>query len=151
MKKSQIEEYIEQYHGSGVQHIALRTNDIVKTIAALRENDMEFLKIPDTYYDGLRKRHDLNIKENINDLQKQSVLCDKESDGYLLQLFTKLVGDRPTFVFEFIQRQGNSEGIGKGNFQALFESIELDQKLRALCQSTAFKRNDRDLTVTFDN
>lgn len=112
---------------------------------------MEFLKIPDTYYDGLRKRYDLNIKENINDLQKQSVLCDKESDGYLLQLFTKLVGDRPTFVFEFIQRQGNSEGIGKGNFQALFESIELDQKLRALCQSTAFKRDDRDLTVTFDN
>ena len=130
LKKSQIEEYLEQYHGSGVQHIALQTDDIIKTISALRKNGMEFLEIPDTYYDGLRERKDLNINENIDDLQAQKILCDKESEGYLLQLFTKPVGDRPTFFFEFIQRQGNSQGFGKGNFQALFESIELDQKLR---------------------
>ncbi len=130
MKKSQIEEYIEQYYGSGVQHIAIQTEDIVKTIAALRHNGMEFLNIPDTYYDMLRGREDLNIEENIDDLQKHRILCDKESNGYLLQLFTKPIGDRPTFFFEIIQRHGGSEGFGKGNFQALFESIELDQQLR---------------------
>jgi 4-hydroxyphenylpyruvate dioxygenase len=130
LKKSQIEEYIEQYHGSGVQHIALRTNDIVKTIAALRKNGIEFLEVPDTYYDALRKRTDLKIEENIDDLQEHRILCDIESEGYLLQLFSKPIGDRPTFFLEFIQRHGNSQGFGKGNFQALFESIELDQKLR---------------------
>jgi 4-hydroxyphenylpyruvate dioxygenase len=129
-KKSQIEEYIEQYYGSGVQHIAIQTEDIVATIAALRENGMEFLNIPDTYYDMLRSREDLNIEESIDDLQKHRILCDKESKGYLLQLFTKPIGDRPTFFFEIIQRHGGSEGFGKGNFQALFESIELDQQLR---------------------
>ncbi len=128
-KKSQIEEYIEQYHGSGVQHIALKTKDIVKTVTALRKNGMEFLTVPDTYYDMLRKRDDIQLKENIDDLQRLKILCDKESTGYLLQLFTKPIGDRPTFFFEFIQREG-AEGFGKGNFQALFESIELDQKLR---------------------
>ena len=128
-KKSQIEEYIEQYQGSGVQHIALQTTDIVKTVTALRKNGLEFLSVPDTYYDVLRNREDIQIKENIDDLQEQKILCDKESTGYLLQLFTKPIGDRPTFFFEFIQREG-AEGFGKGNFQALFESIELDQKLR---------------------
>ncbi len=130
LKKSQIEEYLEQYYGSGVQHIAIGTDDIVSTIAALRANGVEFLEVPDTYYEMLRKRDDLDIKENIEDLQKHRILCDLEGDGYLLQLFTKPVGDRPTFFFEFIQRHGNSQGFGKGNFQALFESIELDQKLR---------------------
>lgn len=130
LKKSQIEEYIEQYYGSGVQHIAIATEDIVTTISALRKNGVEFLEVPDTYYDMLRKRDDLDIREDIEDLQKHSILCDLEGDGYLLQLFTKPIGDRPTFFFEFIQRQGNSQGFGKGNFQALFESIELDQKLR---------------------
>jgi 4-hydroxyphenylpyruvate dioxygenase len=130
MKKSQIEEYIEQYRGSGVQHIALQTADIVATISALRKNGVEFLSVPDTYYDMLRDRDDLNINESIDDLQEHGILCDKESDGYLLQLFTKPIGDRPTFFFEFIQRNGNSQGFGKGNFQSLFESIELDQKLR---------------------
>lgn len=130
LKKSQIEEYIEQYRGSGVQHIAIQTEDIVATIAALRENGMEFLSVPDTYYDALRERDDLGIDENIDDLQKHRILCDKEANGYLLQLFTKPVGDRATFFFEIIQRKGGSEGFGKGNFQALFESIELDQKLR---------------------
>lgn len=130
LKKSQIEEYIEQYHGSGVQHIAVQTDDIVKTISALRNNGAEFLSVPDTYYDQLRKRDDMEIEENIDDLQKHGILCDIEGNGYLLQLFTKPIGDRPTFFFEFIQRHGGSEGFGKGNFQALFESIELDQKLR---------------------
>ncbi len=130
LKKSQIEEYIEQYHGSGVQHIAIATENIVSSIAALRENGVEFLTVPDTYYDMLRKRDDLNITENIDDLQKHGILCDIEGQGYLLQLFTKPIGDRPTFFFEFIQRRNGSQGFGKGNFQALFESIELDQKLR---------------------
>jgi len=129
MKKSQIEEYIEQYHGTGVQHIAIATADIVHTIRTLRENGVEFLNVPDTYYDALRNRDDINIKENIDDLQKLKILCDNESGGYLLQLFTKPVGDRPTFFFEFIQRAG-ANGFGKGNFQALFESIEEDQALR---------------------
>jgi 4-hydroxyphenylpyruvate dioxygenase len=130
LKKSQIEEYIEQYHGSGVQHIAVQTKDIVKSISAMRKNGVEFLEVPDTYYDMLRNRDDLNIEESIDDLQEHKILCDKEANGYLLQLFTKPIGDRPTFFFEFIQRKGDSQGFGKGNFQALFESIELDQKLR---------------------
>jgi len=128
--KSQIQEYIEQYYGSGVQHVAIWTHDIIKTISALRKNGVEFLSVPDTYYEKLRARDDLNIEEKIDDLQEHGILCDKESDGYLLQLFTKPVGDRPTFFFEFISRKGNSMGFGKGNFQTLFESIELDQKLR---------------------
>ena len=130
LKKSQIEEYIEQYRGSGVQHIAIATPNIIRSIEAMRKNGVEFLSVPDNYYDKLRERNDLNIKEDIDDLQRLGILCDKESDGYLLQLFTKPTGDRPTFFFEFIQRNGNSQGFGKGNFQALFESIELDQKLR---------------------
>lgn len=129
LKKSQIEEYLEEYHGSGVQHIALETKDIIKSVKALRKNGIEFLSVPDTYYDTLREREDIQIKESIDDLQAQKILCDKESSGYLLQLFTKPIGDRPTFFFEIIQREGG-EGFGKGNFQALFESIELDQQLR---------------------
>ncbi len=129
LKKSQIEEYIEQYYGSGVQHIAVATDDIIKSISALRANGVEFLQIPDTYYDMLAKRKDLKITEDLADLKKHGILCDVEGTGYLLQLFTKPVGDRPTFFFEFIQREG-AQGFGKGNFQSLFESIELDQKLR---------------------
>ncbi|MEZ5358311.1 MAG: 4-hydroxyphenylpyruvate dioxygenase [Candidatus Zixiibacteriota bacterium] len=129
-KKSQIEEYIEQYHGSGIQHIAIATNDIISTIDSLRKNGMEFLVVPETYYDALQKRKDLNINENIDDLRRLGILCDLEGDGYLLQLFTKPTSDRPTFFFEFIQRTGNSQGFGKGNFQALFEAIELEQKMR---------------------
>jgi len=132
LKKSQIEEFIQEYRGSGVQHVAIRTNNIVETIANLRKNGIEFLSVPDTYYDNLRSRDDImtRVKENMDDLQEHGILCDLESDGYLLQLFTKPIFDRPTFFFEIIQRVGNSEGFGKGNFQALFESIELDQKLR---------------------
>ena len=130
LRKSQIEEYLEHYFGSGIQHIAIQTQDIVKTISALRKNGVEFLNIPDTYYDMLRNRKDLAIEENIADLQAEQILCDQESTGYLLQLFTKPIGDRPTFFFEFIQRKGGASGFGKGNFQSLFESIELDQAIR---------------------
>ncbi len=132
LKKSQIEEFIEQYHGSGVQHIAIRTNHIIDSIAALRKNGIEFLTVPDTYYDKLRERKEVmsRLQEDLNVLKEHGILCDVEADGYLLQLFTKPIGDRPTFFLEIIQRVGNSEGFGKGNFQALFESIELDQKLR---------------------
>ncbi|MFQ5453578.1 MAG: 4-hydroxyphenylpyruvate dioxygenase [Candidatus Zixiibacteriota bacterium] len=136
LKKSQIEEYIEQYHGSGVQHVALSTDNIIKTIAALRTNGVEFLQIPDTYYEMLSLQEDLNINENIEDLKEHGILCDIEGKGYLLQLFTKPIGDRPTFFFEFIQRVGGSEGFGKGNFKSLFESIELDQKLRGNLDKT---------------
>lgn len=135
-KKSQIEEFLEQYHGAGVQHIAILTKDIIATIQAMRNNGVEFLTVPDTYYDALRERKDIRIKENIDHLQKLKILCDRESEGYLLQLFTKPIGDRPTFFFEIIQRAG-AQGFGKGNFQALFESIELDQELRGNLDNTS--------------
>lgn len=125
--KSQIEEFIDEYRGSGIQHIAISTPDIISSIRAMRANGIELLEVPDTYYKNLKERK-LNIKENIDDLQKLGILCDYDLDGkgYLLQLFTKPIGDRPTFFFEIIQRRG-SEGFGQGNFQALFEAIEEDQ------------------------
>lgn len=132
LKKSQIEEYIDQYKGSGIQHIAIATGDIIKAIAHLRANGVEFLEVPDTYYDELRKNAGDRVDENIDDLQKHGILCDLDKDGrgYLLQLFTKPIGDRPTFFFEIIQRRYGSESFGQGNFQALFESIERDQEKR---------------------
>lgn len=133
VRKSQIQEYIEEFHGSGVQHIAIATEDIIACIKALRANGVEFLSVPDTYYDALRKRNkelNLGVTENIDELQAQGILCDTEGEGYLLQLFTKPIGDRPTFFFEFIQRRRGAMGFGQGNFQALFESIEADQALR---------------------
>lgn len=129
IKKSQIEEYIEQYLGSGIQHIAIATPDIIKTISAMRANGVEFLSVPDTYYDDLKKRG-LEVTENIDDLKKYGILCDTEGKGYLLQLFTKPISDRPTFFYEIIQRRKGAQGFGQGNFQALFESIERDQALR---------------------
>ncbi len=129
LKKSQIEEYIDEYFGSGIQHIALTTNNIIDTIARLRENGMEFLSVPDAYYDILRERG-FKVTENIDDLKKHGILCDTEGKGYLLQLFTKPVSDRPTFFYEIIQRREGAEGFGQGNFQSLFESIERDQQLR---------------------
>jgi len=129
LKKSQIEEYIQEYNGTGVQHIAIFTKDILKTIEALRNNGVEFLHVPSNYYDELRKKK-LKIDENIDDLERLGILLDFEGEGYLLQLFTKPIGDRPTFFFEFIQRKGKTEGFGHGNFQALFESIEREQALR---------------------
>lgn len=128
VRKSQIEEYLEFYEGAGVQHIALSTGDILKTVTNLRSNGIEFLDIPDTYYETLPKRV-TGIDEKIEDLQRLKVLVDQDDDGYLLQLFTKPIEDRPTFFFEFIQRKG-SRGFGQNNFQALFESIELEQKRR---------------------
>ena len=129
VRMSQIEEFIKEYRGTGIQHIAIQTNDILSSIEALRANGVEFLRVPDTYYDAMREVNP-DIKENIDDLQKLGILMDFEGDGYLLQLFMKPIFDRPTFFFEIIQRQGRSEGFGQGNFQALFEAIELDQEKR---------------------
>lgn len=133
LKKSQIEEYIEHYYGSGVQHVAISTDDIVASIRALRKNGIEFLQAPPTYYDNLRKLGK-DPEEGFDALEEMGILCDFEDitggKGYLLQLFTKPIGDRPTFFFEVIQRKDGAEGFGKGNFQALFESIEQDQAKR---------------------
>ncbi|MCB0272214.1 MAG: 4-hydroxyphenylpyruvate dioxygenase [Bdellovibrionales bacterium] len=133
LKKSQIEEYIEHYHGSGVQHVAIATDDIVSSIQALRKNGIEFLEAPETYYENMRKSG-RSPDETIEAIERQGILCDFEDitggEGYLLQLFTKPIGDRPTFFFEIIQRVGGAQGFGQGNFQALFESIEQDQAKR---------------------
>jgi len=129
LKKSQIEEYLDEYTGSGVQHIAIATDDIISAISALRENGIEFLTVPDTYYEMLKEKN-FDISEDIDTLKKYGILCDFEGDGYLLQLFTKPIYDRPTFFFEIIQRKKLSQGFGQGNFQSLFESIERDQELR---------------------
>jgi len=130
LKKSQIEEYIDEYLGSGIQHIAISTDNIIETIANMKKNGVEFLEPPDSYYDMLREQK-IEIKESIDDLQENGILCDHaENQGYLLQLFTKPIGDRPTFFYEIIQRRDGAQGFGQGNFQALFESIEKDQKKR---------------------
>ncbi len=133
LKKSQIEEYIDHYHGSGVQHIAIASSNIIESIAALRKNGVEFLEAPKTYYENMRKAGKVP-EEGIEALENMGILCDFEDitggTGYLLQLFTKPIGDRPTFFFEIIQRKGDSKGFGQGNFQALFESIEADQEKR---------------------
>jgi 4-hydroxyphenylpyruvate dioxygenase len=127
LKKSQIEEYIDEYLGSGIQHIAISTDNIIETIANMKKNGVEFLEPPDSYYDNLREKK-IEIKESIDDLQENGILCDHgETKGYLLQLFTKPIGDRPTFFYEIIQRRDGATGFGQGNFQALFESIEKDQ------------------------
>ena len=128
IKKSQIEEYLDFNEGPGVQHVALLTEDIVKTITALRNNGLDFLYVPDTYYDELSGRVG-DIDEAIAPLQELGILVDRDEEGYLLQLFSKPVEDRPTLFFEIIQRKG-SRGFGQGNFQALFESIEVEQEKR---------------------
>jgi 4-hydroxyphenylpyruvate dioxygenase len=127
-KKSQIQEYLDFHHGPGVQHIALLTRDIVDTVTRLRRNGVEFLSVPDTYYEQLPARVG-EVKETIAALHPLGVLVDRDEDGYLLQIFTQPVEDRPTMFFELIQREG-SRGFGKGNFKALFESIEREQALR---------------------
>lgn len=127
-KKSQIEEYIEFYHGGGVQHVAMATGNIIETVTALRDRGVEFLRVPDTYYDLLLDRVG-NIDETIAPLKELGILVDRDEDGYLLQIFTKPVEDRPTVFFEIIQRKG-AKSFGKGNFKALFESIELEQEKR---------------------
>lgn len=127
-KKSQIDEYLEFYRGAGVQHIAIATNDILETVAELRRRGVEFLRVPDTYYDDLLERIG-DIDEDMNDLRKLNILVDRDDEGYLLQIFTKPVEDRPTVFFEIIQRKG-AKSFGKGNFKALFEAIEREQELR---------------------
>jgi 4-hydroxyphenylpyruvate dioxygenase len=127
-KKSQIEEYIDFYRGAGVQHVAMATDDIIETITALRSRGVEFLHVPDTYYDTVIDRVK-EIDEDIEALKKLRILIDRDEDGYLLQLFTKPVQDRPTVFYEIIQRKG-AKSFGKGNFKALFEAIELEQQNR---------------------
>lgn len=132
-KKSQIEEYLDFYEGPGVQHIAVATDDIIKTVAQLKARGVEFLPPPpQAYYDDIPRRlgsHMDIMKEDIQELQKLSILVDADEEGYLLQIFTKPVEDRPTLFFEIIQRMG-ARGFGAGNFKALFESIEREQALR---------------------
>jgi len=131
-KKSQIQEYVDYYGSAGVQHIALRSFDIIKSIENLRARGTEFLNIPDSYYDLLRKRlanSPVKVKEDLDKIQKLKILIDYDDNGYLLQIFTKPVQDRPTVFIEIIQRH-NHQGFGAGNFKALFECIELDQAKR---------------------
>jgi 4-hydroxyphenylpyruvate dioxygenase len=127
-RKSQIQEYLDYNNGPGVQHIALQTKDIIRTVSVLRANGVEFLDVPDTYYAALPARVG-EIAEDIDEIRKLRVLIDRDEEGYLLQLFTKPVEDRPTLFFEIIQRAG-SRGFGKGNFKALFEAIEAEQARR---------------------
>jgi len=124
-KKSQIEEYIDFYNGPGVQHIAVATDDIVKTVSVMRDRGVEFLYVPESYYDDLLERVG-DIDEDVEVLKKHGILIDRDDEGYLLQLFTKPVVDRPTMFFEIIQRKG-AQSFGKGNFKALFEAIEREQ------------------------
>ncbi|MBO9730024.1 MAG: 4-hydroxyphenylpyruvate dioxygenase [Chitinophaga sp.] len=127
-KKSQIEEYLDFYGGPGVQHVAIATNDIVKTVSELQSRGVEFLKVPGEYYETLLDRVG-KIDEAIAPLQELGILVDRDDEGYLLQIFTKPLQDRPTVFFEIIQRKG-AQSFGKGNFKALFESIEREQALR---------------------
>ena len=127
-KKSQVEEYLEYYDGEGCQHVALATNNIVDTVSMLKARGVEFLKIPSTYYDDLLQRVG-HIDEDIEPLKELGILVDRDHEGYLLQIFTKPVEDRPTLFFEIIQRKG-AKSFGKGNFKALFEAIEKEQELR---------------------
>ena len=128
IKKSQIEEYLDFNEGAGVQHLAILSDDIIKSIKILRSNGVDFLDVPDTYYDDLEKRVG-TIDEDLSLLKKLKILVDRDEEGYLLQLFTKPLEDRPTLFIEIIQRKG-SRGFGQGNFQALFEAIESEQSLR---------------------
>jgi 4-hydroxyphenylpyruvate dioxygenase len=127
-KKSQIEEYLDFYNGPGAQHMALVTHDILHTVAELRKNGVEFLTVPDSYYDDLKERVG-DIDEEIEKIKALNILVDRDEDGYLLQIFSKPTMDRPTFFFEIIQRKG-ATSFGKGNFRALFEAIEREQEVR---------------------
>lgn len=127
-KKSQIEEYLDFYRGPGVQHVAMNTKNILETVRLLRDNGVRFLRVPDTYYDALPDRVG-KIDERFDDLRELGILADRDEDGYLLQVFTQPVEDRPTLFYEIIERHG-SRGFGIGNFKALFVSIEEEQKRR---------------------
>ena len=127
-KKSQVEEYLDFYEGEGVQHIAVATDDIIKTVRDLRSRGVEFLHVPDTYYDAVLNRVG-KIDEDIAPLKELGILVDRDDEGYLLQIFTRPIEPRPTMFFEIIQRKG-AQSFGKGNFKALFEAIEREQELR---------------------
>ena len=127
-KKSQIEEYIDFYHDSGVQHIAVATNNIIETVTDLKNRGVEFLRVPDVYYETVLDRVG-EIDEELQPLKELGILIDRDDEGYLLQIFTKPVVDRPTLFFEIIQRKG-AKSFGKGNFKALFEAIEREQESR---------------------
>ena len=127
-KKSQIEEYLDFYDGPGVQHIAVATDDIVSTVSSMKERGVEFLYVPGEYYDTVGDRVG-EIAEDMKVLKEHGILVDRDDEGYLLQIFTKPVTDRPTLFFEIIQRKG-AQSFGKGNFKALFESIEAEQERR---------------------
>ena len=127
-KKSQVEEYLDFYEGEGVQHIAVATDDIIKTVRDLRSRGVEFLRVPAIYYDSVTDRVG-KIDEDIEPLKELGILVDRDDEGYLLQIFTKPVEPRPTMFFEIIQRKG-AKSFGKGNFKALFEAIEREQELR---------------------
>ncbi|MBV8807937.1 MAG: 4-hydroxyphenylpyruvate dioxygenase [Acidobacteriaceae bacterium] len=127
-RKSQIEEYLDFYHGPGVQHIAMATGNIIESVARLQQQGLEFLSVPTTYYDDLTARVG-KIDEPLDELARLGILVDRDDEGYMLQIFTKPVEDRPTLFFEIIQRKG-SRSFGKGNFKALFEAIEREQALR---------------------
>jgi 4-hydroxyphenylpyruvate dioxygenase len=127
-KKSQIDEYLDYYQGPGVQHMALATDDIVTTVTSLRDRGVEFLTVPTTYYRDLQQRVG-TIDEDVEALARLGILVDRDPDGYLLQIFTKPVEDRPTVFYEIIQRKG-AKSFGAGNFKALFEAIEREQELR---------------------
>ncbi|KAG0303555.1 hypothetical protein BGZ98_006533 [Dissophora globulifera] len=134
-KKSQITEYCEYYGGAGVQHIALNTSDVIQAVSNLRARGMEFLSVPSSYYENLRLRlqgSSTKIAEDLDLIQKLHILVDYDESGYLLQIFTKPVQDRPTVFIEIIQRKGHN-GFGAGNFKALFEAIEREQELRGNC------------------
>jgi 4-hydroxyphenylpyruvate dioxygenase len=129
-KKSQIDEYLEFYRGPGVQHLALATGDILATVDELSARGVEFLVTPDSYYtDPVLRERIGQVRVPVAELKKRGILVDRDEDGYLLQIFTKPIGDRPTVFFEFIERHG-AQGFGKGNFKALFEAIEREQELR---------------------
>lgn len=129
-KKSQIDEYLEFYRGAGAQHLAVATGDIIRSVDSLRANGVEFLNTPDSYYEDEELRARIGeVRVPVEELQKRGILVDRDEDGYLLQIFTKPLGDRPTVFFELIERHG-SLGFGKGNFKALFEAIEREQDKR---------------------
>ncbi|MBL7764810.1 MAG: 4-hydroxyphenylpyruvate dioxygenase [Chitinophagaceae bacterium] len=127
-KKSQVEEYLDFYEGEGVQHVAIATNDIVDTVTKLKQRGVEFLRVPQNYYDTILERVG-KIDEDLAPLSELGILIDRDDEGYLLQIFTKPVEDRPTMFFEIIQRKG-AKSFGKGNFKALFEALEQEQALR---------------------
>jgi 4-hydroxyphenylpyruvate dioxygenase len=128
VRKSQVEEYLDFYRGPGIQHLALTTGNILRTVEKLRQRGVDFIRVPDTYYENLAERVG-DIKESLDEIRRLGLLVDRDDEGYLVQIFTRPQADRPTFFFEIIQRH-NARSFGKGNFKALFEAIEADQALR---------------------